>query len=399
MKIKVVALIGFASLWSIGCQPCSVCAIGEKEGCATQPSVVSQEKGSIVLQEKSMINALNEREKTLVILGALGGQGDIDRLKQVISHGFEHGVTVSEMKEALSHLYAYAGFPRSLNALGALSSVIDARKESGLAVDEGKEADATSAQYDALKQGTEVQTMLTGQPFNYTFAPQTDYYLKAHLFGDIFARNNLSYSDRELVTVGIISSLEGCGAQLTAHIKGARNMGVSDDVIKQIPLLLADKVGKTSALRAQAAIESVLGKTEQHLSNEPDFVFPKGDPNVNYAQYFIGNSYLATLATGEGKLGVANVTFEPGTRNNWHIHHKGGQILICVSGRGWYQEWGKPAQELHPGDTVDIPAEAKHWHGAAKDSWFQHIAIGVPAEGGTNEWLEPVTDEEYMKLP
>ena len=97
-------------------------------------------------------------------------------------------------------------------------------------------------------------------------------------------------------------------------------------------------------------------------------------------------------------LPVSHVTFEPGCRNNWHIHHKGGQILLVTDGRGWYQEWGKPARELKPGDTVDIPPEVKHWHGAAKDSWFAHIAISVPAEGASNEWLEPVSDEEYNKL-
>ncbi len=111
--------------------------------------------------------------------------------------------------------------------------------------------------------------------------------------------------------------------------------------------------------------------------------------------YFIGQSYLQPLAES---LPVSHVTFEPGCRNNWHIHHKGGQILLVIHGRGWYEEWGEPARELKPGDTVDIPPEVKHWHGAAKDSWFAHIAISVPAEGASNEWLEPVSDEEYNKL-
>lgn len=122
-------------------------------------------------------------------------------------------------------------------------------------------------------------------------------------------------------------------------------------------------------------------------------VFPLGDPNTAYAQYFIGNSYLAPLAGP-----VSNVTFEPGCRNNWHVHHKTGQILLCTGGRGWYQEWGEPARELHPGDVVDIPAEVKHWHGAAKDSWFTHIALSIPVEGASNEWLDPVDDEQYGKL-
>jgi quercetin dioxygenase-like cupin family protein len=125
-------------------------------------------------------------------------------------------------------------------------------------------------------------------------------------------------------------------------------------------------------------------------------LFPLGEKNDAYAQYFIGQSYLKIL-TSEG-LYTFNITFEPGCRNNWHIHHKGGQILFCTAGKGWYQEEGKPAQLLQPGDVVNIPPEVSHWHGATKDSWFAHIAIGVPVEGATTEWLEPVTDEEYNTL-
>ena len=125
-------------------------------------------------------------------------------------------------------------------------------------------------------------------------------------------------------------------------------------------------------------------------------VFPIGEENTAYAQYFIGKSYLYPLT--HGSISAANVTFEPGCRNNWHIHHKGGQILLVTAGNGWYQEWGKPAQELKPGDVVEIPPEVKHWHGAAADSWFAHIAIAVPAEGASNEWLEEVDDAQYAAL-
>lgn len=128
-------------------------------------------------------------------------------------------------------------------------------------------------------------------------------------------------------------------------------------------------------------------------------VFGMGQENSAFAQYFIGDSYLNPLTKpGEGSIALANVTFEPGCRNNWHIHHKGGQILLVTGGRGWYQEWGKPARELHAGDVVNIPPEVKHWHGAAKDSWFQHLAVEVPAEGASNEWLEAVDDEAYSSL-
>ena len=128
-------------------------------------------------------------------------------------------------------------------------------------------------------------------------------------------------------------------------------------------------------------------------------VFPRGGENTAYAQYFTGTSYLNMLSTEQ--LSIGNVTFEPGCRNNWHIHHAkqgGGQILLVTGGRGWYQEWGSPARELLPGDVVNIPPEVKHWHGAAKDSWFAHLAVEVPGEGARNEWLEPVGDEEYNKL-
>ena len=127
-------------------------------------------------------------------------------------------------------------------------------------------------------------------------------------------------------------------------------------------------------------------------------VWPIGGPNP-VGQYFTGNSYLASLS--EEQVPLINVTFEPGCRNNWHIHHAksgGGQVLICVAGDGWYQEWGKEARKLQPGDIVNIPEGVKHWHGAAKDSWFQHLAIEVPGEETFNEWLEPVDDETYLAL-
>lgn len=125
-------------------------------------------------------------------------------------------------------------------------------------------------------------------------------------------------------------------------------------------------------------------------------VFPSGGENKTFAKYFIGKSYLNML-TDKGVV-IGNVTFEPGCRNNWHIHHRGGQILLVTAGQGWYQEWGKPAVKLNPGDVVNIPPEIKHWHGAANDSWFQHLAIEVPAEGSSNEWLEPVDAKEYDRL-
>lgn len=129
---------------------------------------------------------------------------------------------------------------------------------------------------------------------------------------------------------------------------------------------------------------------------EPGAVFEMGGENTAYAQYFTGECYLNMLTT-EG-VSIGNVTFAPGTINNWHIHHKGDQILLVTAGRGYYQQWGRAPQELLPGDVVNIPLEVKHWHGAASDSWFAHLAVEVPAQGGSSEWLEPVDQEEYQKL-
>lgn len=125
-------------------------------------------------------------------------------------------------------------------------------------------------------------------------------------------------------------------------------------------------------------------------------MFPTGEKNEAYAQYFTGQSYLAPLAAADAN--VTNVTFEPGCRNHWHIHHGAGQVLICTAGEGWYQEAGQPARRLKAGDVVNIPAGMKHWHGAAKECWFSHISVTVPKEGASNEWLEPVSDEEYLAL-
>lgn len=349
---------------------------------------------------------LSTRQQSLAAIAGLEAKGDMSRLYTAIDNGLNRGLTVAEIKEALSQLYAYTGFPRSLNALGQLQRVVADRQAKGIDTPMGHD-DATVLPegFNSLKTGTEVQTRLSGQPFDYTFAPREDYYLKAHLFGDIFASKVLSTADREVVTVSAISSLPGCEPQVLAHSKGALNMGVKPEELRDIPQVLALEVGSEEAWRARHAIESVLGDTAKAVDPEdPANIgalkgierspWPVGKFNSAYAQYFDGKSYLAPLS------GVAsNVTFEPGCRNHWHIHHKGVQVLVCVAGRGWYQEWGKPAVELRPGMVIAIPKEVKHWHGAAKDSWFQHIAYMTQVEeGASNEWLEPVSQEDYDKL-
>lgn len=350
---------------------------------------------SIKAQE-NMNSVLSDKQQSMIAISALEAKGNPDGLKQALMQGLDDGLAVSEIKEALSQLYAYTGFPRSLNALDLLRQTLAEREAQGIKDNQGKDADPLPASYDALKDGTKVQTELSGHAFDYTFAPAVDYYLKAHLFGDIFARNNLTHSQRELVTVSALSALDGVEPQLTAHVNGARNMGLSDAEIHAMPAVLAERVGELEAYRLKKAIAAAYGEPFSEGRPVDNQAFPKGEPNTGYARYFIGDSFLYPYKV-DG-LGMSNVTFEPRCRNNWHIHHKTGQILVCVGGYGWYQEWGKPAQLLKPGDVVNIPAEVKHWHGATKDSWFQHLSIMVPVEGATSEWLEPVGDEEYDKL-
>ena len=330
-------------------------------------------------KEMNQLSFTNEQAAWMTAIACHEAKGDLMALESAVHNGLEAELTVSQIKEALSQLYAYTGFPRSLNALGVLQRVIGDRQAKGVKVIMGDDASPLSDDYDALKEGTRVQTELTGKPFDYDFAPATDYYLKAHLFGDIFARDNLTYADRELVTVSALSGLEGVDPQLKAHIAGARNMGLTEEQLQGIVVALA-----ANGLLAEAGRVAGLLQTE----------WPQGQPNSAYAQYFVGNSYLQPYYGG-----VANVSFEPRCRNNWHVHHGAVQVLVCVSGRGWYQEWNKPAVPLTPGTVIAIPEGVKHWHGAAADSWMQHLAIHTQEQpGASNEWLEPVSDTQYNSV-
>lgn len=351
-------------------------------------------------KDMNQLSFTTEQAVWMSVIACNEAKGDLVALESAIHNGLEAELTVSQIKEALSQLYAYTGFPRSLNSLGVLQRVIGDRQAKGVKVIMGEDASPLGDEYDALKEGTRVQTQLTGKPFDYAFAPATDYYLKAHLFGDIFARDNLTYADRELVTVSALSGLEGVEPQLKAHIAGARNMGVTEEQLQGIVVALAANGLLAEAGRLAKAYDELSnsdsGLTVERSNSEsgPTTKWSVGSPNSAYAQYFKGQSFLQPYFGG-----VANVTFEPRCRNNWHVHHGAVQVLICVSGKGWYQEWNKPAVPLTPGTVIAIPEGIKHWHGAASDSWMQHLAIHTQEQSGaTNEWLEPVSDKQYNQL-
>lgn len=154
-----------------------------------------------------------------------------------------------------------------------------------------------------------------------------------------------------------------------------------------------------TAAEQQSAHSVQLVDLESKARHQQQMPFPIGVPNDGFSQYFVGRSYFHSLSMHQ--LRMANMTFEPSCRTNWHLHHAkrgGGQILICVAGRGFYQEEGSALRELHPGDVIHVPPNKKHWHGAALDSWFSHVIIEVPGENPYNEWCEPVSDEQYNSL-
>ena len=235
------------------------------------------------------------------------------------------------------------------------------------------------------------------------FAPEFARLNDDVLFGEVWSREDkLSLRDRSLVTVIALMAQGLTDSSFKYHLLSAKNNGITKTEIAEILTHAAFYAGWPKAWAAfRMATEVWADETvdDAKAEHENSMVFPIGEPNDGFAQYFIGQSYLAPLSTSQ--VGIFNVTFEPGCRNNWHVHHAdkgGGQILVCIAGRGYYQEWGKPARELHPGDVVNIPVGVKHWHGAAPDSWFSHLAVEVPGENGSNEWLEPVTDEVYSTL-
>ncbi|HIT34037.1 MAG TPA: carboxymuconolactone decarboxylase family protein [Candidatus Faecousia intestinigallinarum] len=223
------------------------------------------------------------------------------------------------------------------------------------------------------------------------------------LFGEVWSREDkLSLRDRSLVTVVSLMAQGLTDESFRYHLMSAKANGITKEEIAEIVTHAGFYCGWPKAWAVFRMAKEVWNEEtpgeDAKTAHANSMVFPIGNPNDSFAQYFIGQSYLAPVSTEQ--VGIFNVTFAPGCRNNWHIHHAdkgGGQILVCVAGRGYYQEWGKAPVAMAPGDCVNIPAGVKHWHGAAPDSWFSHLAIEVPAENGRNEWLEAVEEEQYQK--
>jgi len=234
------------------------------------------------------------------------------------------------------------------------------------------------------------------------FAPSFAHYNDDILFGENWNNQDIDLKTRCIITLVSLIATGITDSSLKYHLENAKNHGVSKKEIASIITHVAFYVGWPKGWAAFNIAKDIWkeesNKDEKAL-HEAKMIFPVGEKNAAFAKYFIGQSYLAPLSTS--MVNVFNVTFEPGCRNNWHIHHAkkgGGQILLAVAGRGYYQEEGKDARELLPGEIVNIKSGVKHWHGAASNSWFSHLAIEVPGEETTTEWLEPVSEEIYSRL-
>lgn len=235
------------------------------------------------------------------------------------------------------------------------------------------------------------------------FAPEFAHFNDDVLFGENWNNQGIDLKTRCIVTMVALMSSGITDSSLVYHLENAKAHGVTKAEAAAIITHAAFYAGWPKGWAVFRLAKDVWKEegtpTDAKAAHAAQMVFPIGAPNDGFAQYFIGQSYLAPVSASQ--VGIFNVTFEPGCRNNWHIHHAdqgGGQILVCVAGRGYYQKEGKEAKELHPGDVVNIPAGVKHWHGAAKDSWFSHLAVEVPGENTSNEWLEAVTEEVYGLL-
>ena len=234
------------------------------------------------------------------------------------------------------------------------------------------------------------------------FAPLFAHLNDDVLFGEVWNEEALDVKTKCIITVVSLMASGITDSSLGYHLQNAKNNGVTKAEIAAIITHATMYVGWPKGWAVFRQAKEIWNETEPAQSEKDAYqntiFFPIGEENP-YGQFFVGQSYLAPVSTEQ--VPVFNVTFEPGCRNNWHIHHAtagGGQMLICVGGRGWYQEWGKEPVEMTPGTVVNIPANVKHWHGAAADSWFSHLAIEVGGENASNEWLEQVSDDEYKKL-
>lgn len=343
------------------------------------------------------IQPLTEGQQSIIRISAYTAMGELQDLKPALNKGLDAGLTINQIKEVIVHLYAYCGFPRSIRGLQTFMQVLDERKAKGINDITGAEASPIKDAASKYERGKKVLGELTlapqGGPLSGygAFAPVIDTFLKEHLFADIFERDVLTYVQRELVTVSVLSAIGGAEPMLRSHLSICLNVGLTPAQLNGFVDVIRSGLGENEAGTAQAVLNEVL------KNGQPGTITSKGE-RINSAN-FTGTVWLDMMGAIDSTMHVSygKVTFEPGARTNWHSH-PGGQILLITGGKGFYQAKGEPARLLIKGDHVEIPPDVVHWHGAAPDYEFSHIAISLNTDEGGAVWLQPVTDDEYGKI-
>lgn len=357
---------------------------------------------------------LNVKQQRLVPIAAFTANGDLPRLRTALGDGLDAGWTVNELKEVLVQLYAYAGFPRSLNALNTFIEVLDDRQSRGIADPVGAEPGPFPPGKSSTELGREIMTRLVGRPptgRHITFCPTIETFLEGHLFGDIFGRDNLDVESREIATISALATLDAVNPQLTSHLNVGFNVGLTEAQLRNLVAVLGEAVGKARAdnaaqllaevirKRAAAPVPPLASAAGSASASHPTVSVRRKDAVVIEAappEHFIGLARVERLfqPNAPAHASGATVTFEAGARTDWHAHPL-GQTLIVTAGTGWVQQWGEPAQVIREGDVVSIPPGAKHWHGASATSAMTHIAVQEELDGKTVQWMEKVSDQEY----
>ena len=354
--------------------------------------------------EDAISEELSKAEKALVSIAAFTASGNISKLKESLHQGLDDGLTINEIREALIHIYAYAGFPRSLIGINTFIAVMDERQSQGKIDKAGKEASALPDDFDQNAYGHKVRNTLVGRDISNrtngypVFTPIIDKFLVEHLFADIFVRDVLSHKQRELVTISTLSALPGTEPMFKGHLGIAMRMGYSESQLEDFIEVLRERVSGHVADRSALVLAEALKNTHPKTISKALEVTRKTSPVVASSEYFTGRATVESRFTSKatGSYGGGTVNFEAGARTAWHTHPV-GQTLIVISGRGLVQSEGEAVQEILPGDVVWIPANERHWHGAAPDSAMSHVAISEPLNGSGVQWMEHVSDEQYNK--
>ncbi|MDR1709220.1 MAG: carboxymuconolactone decarboxylase family protein [Candidatus Accumulibacter sp.] len=362
-------------------------------------------------------SALNAKQQSVVAISALTARGDIEKLKIALNEGLDAKLTINEIKEILVQLYAYAGFPRSLNGINAFMAVLDERRKNGLRDEEGRDASPPPAVWNRDEFGARMRARLAGQteippPAGYQlFAPAIDAFLKEHLFADIFVRDNLDHQTRELATISALAGMTGTAGQLRFHLRAAMNMGLNEAQMKHFAAVVENCVGKEQAAMVNEVLSGILetqpaqkgnamnetGQTRQTLVRAADL------PTIQGArEYFTGDVRITRLFGAkfpDAPFGAGIVRFAPGARTFWHTH-PAGQHLIVTEGVGRTGTADGRIKEFRAGDALWCPAGIKHWHGASPGAPMTHIALtGALPDGKNVEWMEEVSDEQYGGNP